>query len=156
MKFEYLSNRPEAVPQIARWYFDQWGHLLESETYERSIERLHEYVRDDQMPLMVLAIEDGEVVGAAQLKFHEMEEVYPDLENWLGGLYVAEVHRSKGIGTKLVDKIMELAPGFGVTKLYLQTEALDGGLYAKLGWKPIENYQGEHLLVLVMENDIAA
>jgi len=105
---------------------------------------------------MVLAIEDGEVVGAAQLKFHEMEEVYPDLENWLGGLYVAEVHRSKGIGTKLVDKIMELAPGFGVTKLYLQTEALDGGLYAKLGWKPIENYQGEHLLVLVMENDIAA
>ncbi len=93
VKFEYLSDRPEAIPKIARWYYDEWGHLVETETYETSIERLQEYLAANQMPLMVLAVEANEIIGVAQLKYHEIEEVYPDLINWVGGLYVKKQHR---------------------------------------------------------------
>jgi len=26
LSFAYLADRLEAVPQIARWWFDEWGH----------------------------------------------------------------------------------------------------------------------------------
>ncbi len=156
MEFSVLSDLPEAIPQVARWYFDEWGYLLEDDTYERSIERLGAYVEDDQMPVMVLAIEHGEVLGVAQLKLHELEDAYPELENWLGGVYVAEEHRGKGVGARLVERVLEIAPRFGVKKLYLQTEVLDGGLYARLGWKPMEQYQRERLLVLIMERSVGS
>ncbi len=156
MEFSDLSDLPGAIPQIARWYFEEWGYLLEGDTYERAIERLDAYIQGDQMPVMVLAIEHGEVLGVAQLKLHELEDAYPELVNWLGGVYVAKEHRGKGVAARLVEKVLEIAPHFGVEKLYLQTEVPGGGLYARLGWKPLEQYQREHLLVLIMERSVGS
>lgn len=50
--------------------------------------------------------------------------------------------------------MVSIAVNLDVHNLYLQTERLNGGLYYRLGWKPVEqvNYRG--LDVLVMENEI--
>ena len=53
-------------------------------------------------------------------------------------------------------KIAEISVALGIDKLHLQTERLDGGLYARLGWTPIEAVYNEGLHVLVMEKDLAA
>ena len=154
IELKELSECPEAAPTVARWYFDEWGPLIDGETYEKSLAGLQAYMRDGQMPVLVVATDHGVALGAAQLKFHEMAEAYPDLEHWLGGVYVAKAHRGKGIATKLVKRIIEIAPQHGVTRLYLQTLALDGGLYARLGWKPLEQHHGPQHVVLVMEKDL--
>ncbi|CAM6000261.1 unnamed protein product [Sphagnum balticum] len=65
-------------------------------------------------------------------------DIYPDKEHWLGGVFVPPEHRKKGVATELLKRTLELAKKLRVTTLYLQTERLDGGIYATLGWRPIE------------------
>lgn len=50
----------------------------------------------------------------------------------------------------VVNEAIRVASQMGVETLYLQTQDLTGGLYKRLGWKPIEqvNYDGEEALVM--------
>ena len=120
IELAFLADRQDAIPRIAQWYFNAWGHLIPDETPKRSVERLAEFLNRDRIPFILVATCDGEIAGAAQLKFREMAKLYPDKEHWLGGLYVA-------------------------------TERLDGGLYARLGWKAVEQVENHGREVLVME-----
>lgn len=155
MKLEYLADHRELLPIIGQWYFEEWGYLSEGKTLEQDIQRLHIYLNKDKVPLMLLAIEDGTLLGAAQLKFREMS-IYPEKEHWVGGVYVAEAHRGKGIARQILSELIAIAKSLGVETLYLQTENLGGGLYRRMGWTPIEqvNYRG--IDVLVMEKHIKA
>ena len=84
-----------------------------------------------------------------------MAEMFPDKEHWLGGVYVAASHRGQGYGSQIVEQIIKMAPRYGVETLHLQTEALDGGLYARLGWKPYAQVTSRGLDVLVMEQQLS-
>ena len=153
MQFQLLAEREEFIPVIARWYFDQWGHLNDDATVGKIVAEMEIYTNHDSIPLIVLATEGSDLLGVAQLKYHEMK-IYPDKEHWLGGVYVAREHRGRGIASLAANKIADIARDLGVKKLHLQTERLDGGLYARLGWRPLEqvNYRG--LDVLVMERGL--
>lgn len=149
MKLEYLADHPELLPTVAQWYFEEWGYLSEEKTLEQDIQRLQIYQNKDKVPLMLLAIQDGELLGAAQLKFREMS-IYPEKEHWVGGVYVAEAHRGKGIARQILVALIAIAKSLKIETLYLQTEHLDGGLYGRMGWMPIEqvNYRGIDVLVM--------
>lgn len=153
MKLEYLADHPELLPTVAQWYFEEWGYLSEEKTLEQDIQRLQIYLNKDKVPLMLLAVEEGELLGAAQLKFREMS-IYPEKQHWVGGVYVAEAHRGKGIARQILVELIAIAKSLKIETLYLQTEHLNGGLYGRMGWTPIEqvNYRG--IDVLVMEKDI--
>jgi len=146
-----LADRQDAIPLIARWYFDQWGHLIQGETVERTVDRLQIFLNRDKIPFILVASLGGEVAGVAQLKFRELPDLYPDKEHWLGGVYVARDYRGHGLGSLLAEEIARRAPRFGVRTLHLQTERLDGGLYARLGWVALERANNRGLEVLVME-----
>ena len=155
MKLEYLADHPELLPTAAQWYFEEWGYLSEEKTLEQDIQRLQIYLNKDKVPLMLLAIEEGALLGVAQLKFREMS-IYPEKEHWVGGVYVAETHRGKGIARQILSELIAIAKLLKIETLYLQTEHLDGGLYGRMGWTPIEqvNYRG--IEVLVMEKYLKA
>jgi len=156
VKFEYLVDRREALPAIAEWYFDQWGCLREGETLERSSERLQEYLNRDRIPCMLLGLTGDDVCAVAQLKYREMGDMYPDKEHWLGGVFVPPRYRGNGFGSAIAMEIATRAPTYGVAVLHLQTERLDGGLYARLGWQPVERANNHGLEVLVMERHLDA
>ena len=153
MKLEYLADHPELLPTVAQWYFEEWGYLSEEKTLEQDIQRLQIYQNKDKVPLMLLAVEEGALLGAAQLKFREMS-IYPEKEHWVGGVYVAEAHRGKGIARQILVALIAIAKSLKIETLYLQTEYLNGGLYGRMGWTSIEqvNYRG--IEVLVMEKSI--
>ena len=153
MDFVFLTERPDALPAIAAWYFDAWGHRRPGMTLADAREGLQDYLNRDKLPLMLLAVEGDELIGAAQLKYREMS-IYPDREHWLGGVYVADAYRGRRIASQLVERVVALARGFRVETLHLQTVREDGGLYARLGWQACEQvrYKGED--VLVMSRDI--
>ena len=69
----------------------------------------------------------------------------------LGSVFVDEQHRGNSIASKLSKRIVELAKEKGLPHLYLQTIDLRGGLYAKLGWEPIRefNYKEEQTLLML-------
>jgi GNAT superfamily N-acetyltransferase len=126
LNFEFLVDKQEAIPIVAKWYFEEWGYNVPGNFIQKSIDRITSKVNREQPPLHILAVEDEKVLGVAQLKLHEMD-IYPDREFWLGGLFVTPKSREKGVGLGLAKKIATIATDFGVKELYLQTEALDGG-----------------------------
>ncbi|MDX1642194.1 MAG: GNAT family N-acetyltransferase [Balneolaceae bacterium] len=152
MEFVYLADRPDAIPTLANWYFNQWGYLNDVSSVDKTVGILQQYLNRDKLPLIILAIENEEVIGAVQLKFYEMD-IYPEKEHWLGGVYVSANHRKRNIAGRLVRKALEIAKSHNIETLYLQTEKLDGGLYKPLGWKAIETleYRGKKVLVMKIQ-----
>ena len=149
MQLDFLANNKHAIPIIAKWYFDEWGYLPEENSVQKVIQNLQSYLNTDKIPLMIIAKGGKEILGTAQLKYREMS-IYPEKEHWLGGVYVSKNHRGKRIAEKIILEIISNAKKFGVHELYLQTEKLNGGLYRRMGWKPIEqvNYRGINVLVM--------
>ena len=150
MQFQYLADRPEAVTRVARWYYEEWGYLHREASLERMLEDVRRYLNRGVMPYILLATEGDAIMGAAELKYREMAETFPDYEHWLGGVYVAPEYRGRAIGSALADEIARRAPSCGVETLYLQTERLDGGLYRRLGWHPVTRVKVRGPEVLVM------
>ncbi len=149
MNFELLADREDAILTIARWYFGEWGHFGEGTSIEQFRDNLGKALHRDRVPLVVLAVECDAVIGVAELKFREMD-IYPEKEHWLGGVFVPPQHRGRGIASRVAGRVPEIAESFGIAKLHLQTERLDGGLYARLGWRALEpvHYKGREVLVM--------
>jgi len=136
MTIEYLADHPEAIPTLAEWQHAEWGHTRPCDTAEKRAGRLRNYSNRDRIPLTVVALEGTEVLGAASLIEHDME-TRMELTPWLAGVFVGEAYRRRGIGAKLVRRIMAEAGKLKVPLLYLYTVHSER-FYAGLGWALIE------------------
>ena len=150
MQFIFLADRPEFIPTVAAWNYNQWGYAIEDNSYEKTLERLNGKLNRHQVPLPVIALEGEAIVASAQLKRYEID-YWPEREYWLGGVYVPEAKRGRGIAGALCHKMTEIAHNMGIGTLYLQTEKLDGGLYARLGWQSCEQILHHGLDVRIMK-----
>jgi predicted GNAT family N-acyltransferase len=157
MDINLLNDKPDFIPQIAKWYSEEWGNLDDcSEKNRRSTAaleiKLADYLNVDTVPLVLVATKNSELVAAAQLRFQE-NNAYPEDSHWLGGVYVSEPHRGNGAARTLIDAILNKAKQLGIRQLYLQTEDLSGGLYKKMGWQAVEKvkYSGVHVLVMQLD-----
>lgn len=135
-----LSQNPALLPTVAAWYFHQWGTHVPGRSEEDERQRLEVFLHDGALPLLLIAVEYGEPVAAAQLKFHERTE-RPEREHWLGGVYVRPSHRGLGVAVPLIDDLLARAAEMGARDVYLQTEVDDGGLYRRLGWTALESVE---------------
>ncbi|SNT84366.1 MULTISPECIES: GNAT family N-acetyltransferase [unclassified Stenotrophomonas] len=154
MEFRVLPADALERQQLARWYHAEWGRDA-GLSLEQELQRLNPPQDAEGFPHLIAAFDDGQVVGAVQLKRREMQ-AFPQYEHWLGSVFVADSHRGRGLAGGLVEQAAAQAVRMGVTDLYLQTEALDGGLYARLGWKPLQEIDNRHYRVLVMVRRVAA
>ncbi|WP_313342680.1 GNAT family N-acetyltransferase [Stenotrophomonas sp.] len=156
MQFIALSEAPRLLPQVARWYFDTWGRHVPGMTLDDEQVRLEVFLQQDELPLLLLAVHDHEPVAAAQLKFHERTE-RPERLHWLGGVYVDQSQRGQGLAARLIEDLMARGRAFGVRDVYLQTERNDGGLYRRLGWKPLEmQMHASGVPVRIMQRTLSA
>lgn len=154
MEFRVLSADAAERQQLAQWYHAQWGQDA-GLTLEQELHRLNPPQDAEGFPHLIAAFDGGQVVGAVQLKRREMP-AFPQYEHWLGSVFVADSHRGRGLASDLVEQASAQAARMGVSYLYLQTEALDGGLYARLGWKPLQETENRSYRVLVMVRRLAA
>lgn len=154
MEFRGLSaDAPERL-QLAQWYHAQWGRDA-GLTLEQELRRLNPPQDAEGFPHLIAAFDGDQLVGAVQLKRREML-TFPQYEHWLGSVFVADSHRGRGLAGGLVEQAAAQAVRMGVSDLYLQTEALDGGLYARLGWKALHEADNRSYRVLVMVRRLAA
>jgi GNAT superfamily N-acetyltransferase len=143
-----LAENPELVPILARWHFEEWGHLTPDRPFEQWVERMQGRANRDQIPLTVVAFEGEEPVGLASLVFYDMD-TRKDLSPWLAGVFVSPAFRGRGHGAALVTAIEEQAAQLGIETLYLYTNTAQG-LYERLGWKEIEreHYRGREVVIM--------
>jgi len=149
ISFVNLADRKDMLPVVAKWYYDEWGKSQPDNTYKITLAKIESQMNSDRVPLHILAVQDGAVVGVAQLKMQEMK-TYPEDTYWVGGVFVPLEARARGVGIDLVLEIIRIAKAFKIKILYLQTEQFDGGIYARAGFKPVERvvYKGTEVLVM--------
>jgi len=88
------------------------AHIEKGNTLNKVTEKLYDYLNTDKIPLIVVAVEGDKILGAAQIKYREMD-IYPDKEHWLGGVYVSKKHRGKNIAEKIILKLITVSKKLG-------------------------------------------
>ncbi len=83
-----------------------------------------------------------------------------DLSPWLASIYVLPENRGQGIGTALVERVIEEAVELGIETLYLFTPDRKG-FFASLGWSVVEHteYREQKVVIMalhIMDINIAA
>lgn len=150
-----LADHPTAVPVLARWCYDQWGRA-DGYTLEHELDRfaraLHA-TRARALPLVLIALDGATVAACAQLNTEAVFH-FPEQTCWLGPVYVAPAYRGNHLAEHLIDALVQHARQSGVTHIHLQTEMFSGGLYARLGWKPMFRAATHGVEVLVMRRDL--
>jgi GNAT superfamily N-acetyltransferase len=133
VRISYLIDHPEYVPQLAQWLFEQWDSILGEKTPETRTRKLQAHMNRDELPIAWVAHTDGQLVGTAALRVHDLEG-REDLTPWLGGVFVGSDFRRRGIGAALCATVEAAALSRGIQTLYLFT--LDKqAWYSRLGWK---------------------
>jgi GNAT superfamily N-acetyltransferase len=65
--------------------------------------------------------------------------IRPQFTPWMGQLFVAENHRAKGTGTRLLHAAISYVHGLGYNQLFLFTSGALPDYYRKRGWTDIED-----------------
>jgi len=133
VRISYLVEYPEYVQQLAQWLFEEWDSILGEGNPEARIKKLKAHMNRDELPIAWVAHANGELLGTAALRVHDLEGS-EDLTPWLGGVFVGSPFRRRGIGAALCTTVEEAARLRGIQTLYLFT--LDKqAWYLRLGWK---------------------
>ena len=150
---EYLADRPEFIEQLARVSWVEWQTVYQQreETFAKALKNYRERANIDRLPLALVALRGGELIGMVSLKFHDMD-TRPDLDPWLGGLFVVQEWRKRGVGSMLMHRAVDEGRRLKVPRLYLWTGSAEG-LYRKLGWQVVERtkYCGNNAVVMQMD-----
>lgn len=137
MQISYLADHPEFIDSLAPAVFEHWRHILAEETLESRVEILRGHMNRDTLPIAWVAHSKSKVFGTAALRRHDLHG-REDLEPWLGGVFVMEQYRRRGIGEALCLAVESHARKAQVDTLYLFT--LDSQQwYRKLGWNKFES-----------------
>lgn len=144
MEIIHLKGNEFAIPVIANWFYNEWGDHYPVKSVEYIAGLLKERMNEASLPLTLIAVENGEVIGTVNLKVRDMS-IRQDLSPWLGGLYVREDARKKGVGTQLINAAVDHAKRLKFEQLYLWT-ATAKDYYLNLGWVLIEEpfYEGKN------------
>jgi N-acetylglutamate synthase-like GNAT family acetyltransferase len=153
MKIEYLADRMDCVPVIAKLIHDEWGFLRPNLAVEKRIADIERWGVKRKIPTAFVALSDDRAVGCAALIAHDMD-TRMDLSPWLASVIVVPEYRKQRIASALVRRIAEEARTLAVTTLYLYTDKSES-LYAGLGWTSIERTVHRGLEVVIMTLDIA-
>jgi GNAT superfamily N-acetyltransferase len=133
VEISYLIDYPRYIPQLAQWLFEEWDVILGEKTPEARIEKLNAHMNRDQLPIAWVAHANGQLLGTAALRVHDLEG-REDLTPWLAGVFVAPQFRRCGVGAALCATVEEAAHSQGIKTLYLFT--LDKQQWYSLqGWE---------------------
>lgn len=151
VRIDFLKNQAQHAETIASWVFNAWGDGT-PEGRARASARVAERLRDDAVPLTLVAVEGELALGTVSL-FEEDLAGWGHLTPWLAALYVDSGARNRGVGTALVGRVLRVAGDLGYEKVYLQAqEARD--FYEDLGWRTIGQLRTDRGDTVVMEHDI--
>jgi GNAT superfamily N-acetyltransferase len=149
LTFPLLVDRPSEIPRIAKWWSGEWGLPVRNASFDDYVRELATLTAD-ALPLHVLAESEGSPVGVATLRFKESHAAVAGRSYWLSGVYVEPALRGMGIASALCGQIETVARTRAIVDLYLETERLDGGLYRRLGWRPLRQMCQDDVAFLVM------
>lgn len=140
------------MPTVARWLFEQFGHLNPGASIERSERRMAARLNTEGCPVAFVSLDGDMPTGTASLVANDLEE-RQDLHPWLAGLYVVPGYRHRGIGEELVIAVLDHAKRLGCGHLYLFTPNRQA-FFGRLGWRELERLTHHGVEVSVMDRTL--
>jgi GNAT superfamily N-acetyltransferase len=148
IRIAHLCEHPDAVPLLAAWGTDEWGHLNPDRTLADRVESFAQRTRPGTIPETLVAVDRDQVIGMASIVENDLS-IRSDLSPWMAAVYVDASHRGRGVGSVIVRAIMDLAGESGIDRLYLLTHDRMS-FYRRLGWTTMErvHYRGEDVTIM--------
>ncbi|MFC1996564.1 GNAT family N-acetyltransferase [Chloroflexota bacterium] len=147
IEIAFLVDYLEAVPILTHWFRAHWPEYYAERTPADIAQDFCSEANRDGLPLRLVAFVDGELAGTITLR-DRAAKTLPEYHPGLGGLFVVERHRGRGIGTELVRAGMNLAREQGYERVYTTTLTARG-ILERLGWKLVQVVlQSDEQLVL--------
>jgi GNAT superfamily N-acetyltransferase len=142
-----LRTEPHHILQLADWHHHEWSSLNPGQTVDQRIESMQSYLSDDLIPSTFIA-QGTHLMGSAAIIENDMD-TRPELTPWLASVFVAKEFRNYGVGSRLVEHVMEEARKSGIKELYLFTPDRVS-FYEKLGLRVLsyEVYRGHWVSVM--------
>ena len=148
----FLVDHPDAIPTLTSWFQAQWPDYYARRTPAEIAQDFCAEAKRGGLPVRLVAFVDGELAGTITLR-EEATNKLPGYSPALGGLFVAERHRGRGIGTELIRAAMDLAREQGFGTLYTATVAARG-IVERLGWALVRTVWEEDEQLVIYRYDL--
>ncbi len=129
----FLADHLDTIPTLVSWFRDQWPDYHATWSDAEMEQDFLEDTSRDRLPIRLVAFESNDLAGTIILR-ENGAEAPPEFQPELGGLYVPQSHRGRGIGTELVRLGMQVARDQGYATVYATTVAAVG-ILERLGWE---------------------
>lgn len=141
--FQYLVDRPDLIPEIEKWFINEWPDYYGPDGPGVALDDLEEYCQKGNLPLGMVAFENDIPCGFMALKSEPFPS-HPDLSPWLGAAYTRPDLRRKGIGSRLMEKMEAVAADLKYKEIYCATST-SASLLQRREWKLLErvDHQGQ-------------
>lgn len=138
MKYEIISliDRPEMKDNMAQWFHEKWGILLEA--YVESMDEC--LAGASAVPQWYVAMEQDRIIGGLGVienDFHDRKDLAPNV----CAVYTEEDKRGCGIAGALLNFVCEDMKKRGIDTLYLVTDHTS--FYERYGWEFLCMVQGD-------------
>jgi GNAT superfamily N-acetyltransferase len=146
-KITDIKTEPQYIPVLADWHHHEWSSLNPGQTVDQRIEFMQAYLSDELIPSTFVA-KGMHLMGSAAIIECDMD-THPEWIPWLASVYVVPAFRHQGVGSRLVEHVMEEARKAGIKELYLFTPDRVA-FYERLGWRVLnkETYRGHWVTVM--------
>jgi RimJ/RimL family protein N-acetyltransferase len=132
IKIGFLADHPESVPSLARWFRAQWPDYFAPRSQTEMEQDFLRGATRDRLPCRLVAFDAGALAGTIILRA-DNPELPPAFQPELGGLFVTEALRGRGVATRLVQAGMQLAGDLGYRTLFATTVSA-AGILERCGW----------------------
>ncbi|MGY6274297.1 GNAT family N-acetyltransferase [Methylomonas sp. MgM2] len=150
MRILNLKDESRHIEKLAEWHQRQWAALNPGQTLEQRIAYMQAYLNEGLVPSTFIA-EGPELMGSAAIIAKDMD-TKPDWTPWLASVFVAPKYRNRGVGSRLVEHVMQQAQDAGIDRLFLFTPDRVS-FYQRLGWTMLaeEAYRGHTVTVMTAD-----
>jgi predicted N-acetyltransferase YhbS len=136
MRISYLADRPELAAQLIPGLLEHWSYVFPHQTAADRAAKFKAHLNREKLPIAWIAHEGDTALGTAALRQTDLEG-REDLWPWLGGVFVSQPYRGRGIASALCQVVEGKAHDQGIKRLYLFTHGQES-LYERLGWSSLQ------------------
>jgi len=114
-----LKECQDYAPILAFWSHREW-YKNRSIDLDLVIKSYQSRINEFSLPITWVAIDGKKPLGMVTLKENDLW-TRKDLNPWLSSLYVSPEFQNRGIGSSLIEKVIDKSKNLGFIKLYLFT-----------------------------------
>ncbi len=131
-----LHEKKSLYPILAYWSFNNW-YMGRDVPFRYVLQEYRRRADKESLPYSFVACMDDLPVGMVSVKYNDMLN-RPDLSPWLSALYVVPEYRNTGIGSLLINEVLQDCADNCVKRIFLFVDSryLDKLVhyYTKRGW----------------------